>query len=1717
MIKFNVYDIAEEELMRKEFDINYQSAYHAALEKLTDEQRVFLYESSSKGKTVENAYYHKLEKGLADGTYSKPSEFLEKECGWLFGDIVFDCHKDSLMYAVDNAFKYPFTYGYRRRPFRSSKLSEYTAKIAYIISDYKSMKVKKTLPQILNEEVTAEELAYLHRSGSYHFEYDIVYYINKGNQTVINWLSDILDSGKSSGSTYSALRATFRSDNAELHKKAADLLLAARLQEGLRQAICETCDEGVYEAYATILKCIQEADLIRFSSVKRAVGTWTGIVPEESKDLDRIGKKEIELIVGCLNDEKFRDECINSDDAMKCYTGLWALAVRDVTAATEKINDILDNGNHQQMLTAALFATEINKENLGNIAKKILLTRTDEHDLSALMVGYCISSDGFSWKSFLDENKEKTLKVFFKDRDECEQVYYKLKELLDSMTQKEEEFSPIVFPWLSVKLTRNELIQQLAMTASLLDENDKIEEISPLIKDMTCGPYGGSKWWYLEAVLHDPKNEVQFDTLVSYCADKESYTSEHVFELVGTMTDRLKPKHFEFFETMLRYKKAEVRANVIKMLILQDDDALFESVSRLIADKKEEKRSGALDIIIQLSKDDSRKELFSRCVPLIDTIAKPTSKEQILIDNIRSSINSSNEPELPNYGLFTDDTSYTPEWDKDYVAECRKAFLEYFPNSEISGKKPKNIKNDFIDKLKKLADLIEEHKTDEYSGYGGEVSVLGSASSIYRWYDHARGPIFTELWDEFCEKENITPQLAVRMKMYANMKNDDKIELYGRLYGAEFIEDTAIPYKELVGSVSDYLTDKLCQGSGIHSKFKVALYDYICESVDTDELYLFTKNSWMKTYYYVSGGEIKPVECANAYLLVSHLPCVRGNVTRIDDIKTRFATEIRMAEKTGSYIMIEDMLNDTEKKINKYFRVYYPLPSDIEYINAAYYGVITKEYMYKHFLKENPDLRQTIRTVSNITGGYRELGKQVTNRIRWGRHDAVTALGSLIGNSDRVKNNALTDEDRKKAEFAVGIYETLAAIILESELKRGDTPAEFTDAVMGFQRIYGAERFVKILAALGKDTLDRSSYYFGDSIPRKVTLSHLLGVCMPEESDNAEKLGELLSKTDISEKRLVEAAMYAPQWLDIIQDYLGWEGFRSACYYFIAHMNETTDDMRTAVIAKYTPITTEELRQGAFDINWFREAYNTVGQERFDLIYDSAKYISDGGKHSRARKYADAVMGKMDKAEALKNIEEKRNKDTLMAYGLIPFENDNDIVERYLVFQKFLKESKKFGAQRRASEANAVERAMQNLALNAGYGDTMRLTLRMETRLFDSIRDLTEFNEVGEIKLRLVIDEEGKTSVECIKGDKPLKSIPAKYKKDETVVRISDVKKQLTDQYRRTRSMLEQSMEDRTEFTAQEIAILCGNPVVYPILRDLVWISGRNMGFFKDMTLVDTNGKAVKLKDDSKMIIAHPYDMYSAGNWREFQKYLFDNQRVQTFKQVFRELYVKTDEELERFDTMRYSGYQIQPKQTLGCLKGRRWVADVEDGLQKIFYKENIIATIYAMADWFSPSEIEAPTLEFVQFVDRKTGKPVKIKDIPDVIFSEVMRDVDLAVSVAHAGQVDPETSHSTIEMRKALCEFTLPLFKLDNVTFNNNHALITGKRADYTIHLGSGVVHIQGGPMINILPVHSQHRGKLFLPFADEDPKTSQILTEILFFAEDDKLKDPFILEQIN
>ena len=62
----------------------------------------------------------------------------------------------------------------------------------------------------------------------------------------------------------------------------------------------------------------------------------------------------------------------------------------------------------------------------------------------------------------------------------------------------------------------------------------------------------------------------------------------------------------------------------------------------------------------------------------------------------------------------------------------------------------------------------------------------------------------------------------------------------------------------------------------------------------------------------------------------------------------------------------------------------------------------------------------------------------------------------------------LRDADQK--------YLTVMPIILESELRRGDTMAEWSWAIDGIHYIRGVEWLGRILAALGKSPLQRSLY-----------------------------------------------------------------------------------------------------------------------------------------------------------------------------------------------------------------------------------------------------------------------------------------------------------------------------------------------------------------------------------------------------------------------------------------------------------------------------------------------------------------------------------------------------------------------------------------------------------------------------------------------------------------
>ena len=240
-------------------------------------------------------------------------------------------------------------------------------------------------------------------------------------------------------------------------------------------------------------------------------------------------------------------------------------------------------------------------------------------------------------------------------------------------------------------------------------------------------------------------------------------------------------------------------------------------------------------------------------------------------------------------------------------------------------------------------------------------------------------------------------------------------------------------------------------------------------------------------------------------------------------------------------------------------------------------------------------------------------------------------------------------------------------------------------------------------------------------------------------------------------------------------------------------------------------------------------------------------------------------------------------------------------------------------------------------------------------------------------------------------------------------------------------------------------------------------------------------------------------------------------ERVQPFKQIFREIYPPTEAELaDEGMVSRYAGHQVQPGKTLALLKGRGWVASYEDGLRRVFLDEGVIAELWADSMIFTPGWVEDPVLEGVRFCRKGDYQTLPASKVPPRVFSETMRDIDLVVSVAHAGGVDPEASASTVEMRASLLRETAAMLGLGNITIEDRYAFIDGGLARYALHLGSANTSIPPGRSLVIVAVHGQHRGRIFLPFADDDPKTAEVMSKALLLARDGEIKDPSILAQI-
>jgi hypothetical protein len=444
------------------------------------------------------------------------------------------------------------------------------------------------------------------------------------------------------------------------------------------------------------------------------------------------------------------------------------------------------------------------------------------------------------------------------------------------------------------------------------------------------------------------------------------------------------------------------------------------------------------------------------------------------------------------------------------------------------------------------------------------------------------------------------------------------------------------------------------------------------------------------------------------------------------------------------------------------------------------------------------------------------------------------------------------------------------------------------------------------------------------------------------------------------------------------------------------------------------------------------------------------------------------------------------------------------------------------------------------------------------------------------------------------------KSLPAAVKKEfaeelkELNAAKKDIEKMLPAQAERIDSLF---LQQKTWPLETWLERYLEHPLVGTLARRLIWnftTDGTTTpGLWLDGKLVDRLGHAVPL-DAARTAVAlwHPLDQAPdvVLGWRAF---LEEWQIVQPFKQAHREVYVLTPAE-ERTGTYsnRFAAHILKQHQFHALCAARGW----KNALH-VVYEDRSWAASKALPNWdlrvrfvtsgmgdevndngvflyvatdqvqfvrdlpptageddlpcpyppdFSRLDDGVATFDNVAFAAARRAweeavygrsEPLPLTEIPPLVFSEMMRDVDLFVGVASVGN-DPAWADggrgdaerdawsrfsfgdlsATAQTRRDLLQRLVPKLKIaDRCSFADKFLVVRGDLRTYKIHLGSGNILMSPNDQhLCIVPgAGKAEDGKVFLPF-EGDRTLSVILSKAFLLAADSKITDPSVTRQI-
>jgi hypothetical protein len=427
---------------------------------------------------------------------------------------------------------------------------------------------------------------------------------------------------------------------------------------------------------------------------------------------------------------------------------------------------------------------------------------------------------------------------------------------------------------------------------------------------------------------------------------------------------------------------------------------------------------------------------------------------------------------------------------------------------------------------------------------------------------------------------------------------------------------------------------------------------------------------------------------------------------------------------------------------------------------------------------------------------------------------------------------------------------------------------------------------------------------------------------------------------------------------------------------------------------------------------------------------------------------------------------------------------------------------------------------------------------------------------------------------------KVLKSVPAKVKSDnkddlkELQQSLKDIQSMLPAQRDRLDSMyLLQKTWPWDDWRDRYL----NHPLIGTIARRLIWRLDGTPVLFHDGVPTDLQGSAIVPGTSAKVTLWHPVecDIEEITAWR---RRLEELEITQPFKQAHREIYLLTDAERNtRTYSNRFAAHILRQHQFNALCGARGWKNKlrlmVDDsyppatkelpqwGLRAEFWIEGIgqnygddtnDSGVYlrlstdqvrfyrtaAAAHWAHAggggyeSTATGPG-------QNQINEPMLLEQVPPLVFSEIMRDVDLFVGVSSVGN-DPTwqdggpqgryreywQSYSfgelsgTATTRKQVLERLVPRLKIaDRCSFAERFLVVRGQKRTYKIHLGSGNILMEPNDEYLCIVPDSRSRARqddLFLPF-EGDNTLSIIISKAFLLAEDSKISDPTITRQIN